>query len=185
MRLSIWLQGNLRSSDGAAAPAGVAIEALVTDCPIGQMCKVGQTLTDHMGAFELWGAADVDAQLGRQPGESSALFVQARSDGGLVATANVCWIEDMPAGRAVAIDLMAAKAIKVPAPAAGVQAVPALAATAFTATVPPPTQAAAYAPAAVARPELADRATAGGRRAPRNVLAEFLGPAHALSGVAP
>lgn len=184
MQLSIWLQGNLRSPDGAAAPAGVAIEALVTDCRDRRACSVGSTVTAADGRFELRVDADVDAQLGRQPGESSALFVQARSDGELVATANVCWIEDMPAGRAVAVDLMAAKAIKVPEPAAGVRTAPAVAATAFTATVPPPIEALAYTPAAAARTRLTERATARARPAPRNVLAEFLGPARALSGVA-
>lgn len=134
MRLSIWLQGNLRSPDGAAAPAGVAIEALVTDCPIGRLCNVGQAMTDENGAFALRVDADVDAQLGRQPGESSALFVQARLDGVLLATATVCWIEDMPAGRAVELELVAARAW--PARAAAVAA--AVAAAAFGPAVLPP-----------------------------------------------
>lgn len=117
MRLTIWLKGTLSTPDGAAAPFGVVIEALVTDCTNRQTCPVGSTRTDTIGGFELRVDADVDPQLGRQPGESSALFVQARSDSDLVATANVCWIEDLPAGRAVYLPLVAARAIKVPEPA--------------------------------------------------------------------
>lgn len=116
MRLSIWLHGNLRSLDGAAAPAGVAIEALVTDCRDRRTCNVGSTATAADGRFDLRADAEVEAQLGRMPGESSALFVQARWGGELVATASVCWIEDLPAGRAVEVDLMAAKAIQVLVP---------------------------------------------------------------------
>lgn len=114
MRLTIWLKGTLSTPDGAAAPFGVVIEALVTDCTNRQTCPVGSTRTDTSGGFELRVDADVDPQLGRQPGESSALFVQARSDSDLVATANVCWIEDLPAGRAVYLPLVAARAISPP-----------------------------------------------------------------------
>lgn len=114
MRLSIWLQGNLRSLDGAAAPAGVAIEALVTDCRDRRTCSVGSTVTAADGRFDLRVDAEVEAQLGRMPGESSALFVQARWGGELVATATVCWIEDLPAGRAVEVDLMALRPIGAP-----------------------------------------------------------------------
>ena len=115
MRLSLWLKGSLSTPDGAAAPAGVAIEALVTDCRNRQTCPVGSTVTAADGGFELRVDAEVDAQMGRMPGESSALFVQARNGGDLVATANVCWVEDLPAGRAVELALVAARAIALPA----------------------------------------------------------------------
>lgn len=188
MRLSIWLHGNLRSLDGAAAPAGVAIEALVTDCRDRRACSVGSTATAADGRFDLRADAEVEAQLGRMPGESSALFVQARWGGELVATATVCWVEDLPAGRAVEVDLMAAKAIRVLAlpmavsvPPRSPPAAPALAAISYPTVVSAPNRNLAYTPTGAPRPQPAISQRTSGASQPRNVLAEFLGPVHALS----
>jgi hypothetical protein len=188
MRLDLWLKGTLRTPDGGAAPAGAAIEALVTDCRNRQTCPVGSTWTDASGGFELRTDAELDAQMGRMPGESSALFVQARLDGALLATATVCWIEDLPAGRAVEVDLMAAKAIRVLAlpmavsvPPRSPPTAPALAAISYPTVVAAPNRNLAYTPTVAPRPQPAISQRTSGASQPRNVLAEFLGPVHALS----